>query len=427
VDLPPHAGGRPALPAEALPAAVRRRLVRAAATGRPVSAYLYDPAVAAATARAVKHALPPWAEVFYAVKANRHPAILAALAGAVDGFDVASKLEVDAVAAAAGPRRLLATGPAKHLALLRELVGAGAELVNVESALELDRLDGVAAAAGRSVRALVRVNPRRAAPQGALVLGGEPTAFGVDEADLGAVLAAARTAAHVDVVGFHLHVACNVLDAGAYAAYVRWALDWAASTATRHGVDLRVVDVGGGLGVDFADGDHLDLHRLASELARVHPPAGCRVIFEPGRLLVAEAGWYAAEVVDVKRVHGEWFAVLRGGIAHFLLPCSWDLLHPFAVVPVDRWPEAAAGRARPEVRDAAVTVVGELCTSEDTLARHWRVERIRVGDVVVFPRAGAYGREFAIAGFLGHPEPETWTIGTSLSEFRATEIVMYSS
>jgi diaminopimelate decarboxylase len=235
----------------------------------------------------------------------------------------------------------------------------------------------------------------------------------VDEADVGAVLAAARRAAHVEVVGFHLHVACNVLDAGAYAAYVRWALDWAAATAARHGIDLQVVDVGGGPGVDFADGHHLDLDRLAEELAGSAAPAGCRVVFEPGRLLVAEAGWYAAEVVDVKRVHGDWFAVVRGGIAQFLLPCSWDLLHPFAVVPVDPWAEAAPGRRRPEVCDAPVTVVGELCTSEDTLARHWRVGRVRVGDVVVFPRAGAYGREFAITPFLGHPAADAWLIDTS--------------
>ena len=97
--------------------------------------------------------------------------------------------------------------------------------------------------------------------------------------------------------------------------------------------------------------------------------------------------------------YGTAFAVLRGGINHFQLPASWDLVHPFAVLPVEDWP---AGLPRPEAR-GNVTVVGELCTPEDTLARDVRVERVRAGDVVVFPLAGAYGWEFAMPNFLGRP------------------------
>ncbi len=124
------------------------------------------------------------------------------------------------------------------------------------------------------------------------------------------------------------------------------------------------------------------------------------MLFEPGRYLVTECGYYAAEVTDLKHAYGTTFAILRGGINHFQLPTSWDIVHNFAVLPIQAWPDPFP---RPEVAGASITVVGELCTPEDTLARDVKVGRIRPGDVVVFPMAGSYGYEFAMPEFLGHP------------------------
>ena len=86
----------------------------------------------------------------------------------------------------------------------------------------------------------------------------------------------------------------------------------------------------------------------------------------------------------------KWF--VRGGINHFQIPTSWDILHRFAVLPVDEWPHPYP---RPELRDTPITVVGELCTPEDTLARDMVVSCVRPGDIVVFTMAGSYGYEFA--------------------------------
>ena len=167
-----------------------------------------------------------------------------------------------------------------------------------------------------------------------------------------------------------------------------------------HGLDLRIVDVGGGIGVPFGGEEPFDVKEFGARLADLTPPPGCRVVFEPGRYLVTDAGWYAAEVVDVKHAYGTWFVVLRGGINHFQLPTSWEITHRFAVLPVPQWPHPYP---RPEVRDHPVTVVGELCTTEDTLARDVTVTSVRAGDLVVFPMAGSYGWEFAMPAFLGHP------------------------
>lgn len=404
MQLPPCAS-RPALPTSALPQQLVLTLSLAAAAGNPVAGYWYDGSAAEARARRLRAASPDWVEVCFAVKATSHLPVLARLAAAVDGFEVASESEtLLAGAASAGLRRtrLVAAGPAKSPALLGALVDADA-LVTVESALELQRLATVATARGRVAQVLIRVNPRRVPVSGSLVMGGTATQFGIPEDDVAGVLVVAATLAGIDVVGFHVHAVCQNLDAAAHAAYVGWCVDWSLKTAAVEGVDLRIVDVGGGIGVSFEGEPEFDVEAFGRALRAIAPPPGVRVVLEPGRWLTAETGWYAADVVDVKRAYGTSFVVLRGGINHFQLPTSWDIVHRFAVVPVDCWP---AGLPRPQVTSAPVTVVGPLCTTEDTLACDVVVERVRAGDIVVFPYAGAYGWEFAMPAFLGH-QPAT--------------------
>jgi 2-[(L-alanin-3-ylcarbamoyl)methyl]-2-hydroxybutanedioate decarboxylase len=132
-------------------------------------------------------------------------------------------------------------------------------------------------------------------------------------------------------------------------------------------------------------------------------PDGTELVFEPGRLLAADAGVYAAEVLELKRTHGRWFAVLRGGTHHFRLPAAWGYSHPFAVLPSDDWRYPFD---RPEVRDVEVDAVGELCTPRDVLTRGQRVDRLRIGDVLLFARTGAYGWDISHHEFLRHAYPQ---------------------
>ena len=201
------------------------------------------------------------------------------------------------------------------------------------------------------------------------------------------------------MIGFHLHAVSNNLDAAAHAAFVADALRWSAATAARHGLDLRVVNVGGGFGVDYLATPPSTWPRCAGCCP---DPGDVELVVEPGRFLAADAGWYAAEVLDLKQTHGRWFAVLRGGTHHFRLPAAWGYSHPFTVLPVDDWPHPWP---RPQVEDAAVDAVGELCTPRDVLARGQPVDRLRVGDVLVFARTGAYGWDISHHDFLRHDPP----------------------
>ena len=359
------------------------------ALARPVCAYVYDLAVLRARVAEVRASLPGSATLLYAVKANGHPAVVRTLATACDGLEVASGGELR-LARAAGARRIVFGGPGKTDAELAAARAAGA-LINAESVHELRRI----AALGGRPDVVLRVNRPGAALSGSHAMTGTPTPFGLDPAQL----AAAFAVSGVRIIGFHLHAVSNNMDGAAHASFVTSALAWSRRTAAEFGMTLRVVNVGGGFGVDYPGGGAMDLGPLRS----VAVPRGVELIFEPGRYLAADAGWYVTEVLDLKTTHGRTFAVLRGGTHHFRLPAAWGYSHPFMVVPVPSWPYPYP---RPEVSDVEVDAVGELCTPRDVLARGRHVSRLRVGDLLVFGRAGAYGWDISHHEFLRHDPPE---------------------
>ncbi len=356
----------------------------------PVCAYVYDTAALRARATMVRHGLPPTATILYAMKANGHRAVLSTLAAACDGLEVASGGEL-ALAVAAGAKRIVFGGPAKTDTELAAALAAGA-LINVESVHELRRL---AALAASPPPVCLRVNRAGGGLHGSHTMTGAPTPFGIDEAQL----AEAARLPGVRIIGFHLHAVSNNLDGKAHAAFVTDAIGWSRRTAAALGIDLRVVNVGGGFGVDYLSDASMDLTPLRS----IAVPPGLDLIFEPGRFLAADAGAYCAEVLDLKTTHGRTFAVLRGGTHHFRLPAAWGYSHPFTVVPVDAWPHPYP---RPRVTDTAVDAVGELCTPRDVLTRGQHVAELRAGDILVFGRAGAYGWDISHHEFLRHDPPE---------------------
>lgn len=390
-----------ALGADVIPAPVVAHLL---AQPKPVSGYVYDASEATAQARRLRAALPPWTTLLFAVKSNGYAPVLRALLaeGGVDGLEVASGHEARLAASLLpGGAPLVAAGPAKHPQLLDELLDAGVTVLHAESELELRRISRAVQRHGTRVSVGLRVNPARVALAGTLSMGGRGSAFGIPEPEVPAAIALAEGLPGIDLVGFHMHAVSGNRDARAHASYVGWVLQWSAETARTQGVDLRWVDVGGGLGVSYDGARELDLAVLAEELDRLEPPAGVEVALEPGRWLAHSCGWYAAEVVDIKDSYGETFAIVRGGIGGYALPPTEDFPFPVAVLPREAWDGPGP---RPERRRTPVTVSGELCTPEDVLVKDVVMEHVRVGDLLVFPQAGAYGHEFALSAFLGHPE-----------------------
>ncbi|GAT69763.1 decarboxylase [Planomonospora sphaerica] len=374
-----------------------------AVPGEP-PAYVYDLRELDAHAAEVRAALDG-VELHYAVKANPDPELLRVLARYVDGFEVASGGELAHVRALFPEVPVALGGPGKTDAELAAAVrpadgpgcpgGSGGRegsggappvhRLHVESPGELRRL----LALGRPADVLLRVNLDLPVEGASLAMGGGATPFGMDPGGVDECLSLLHGQDLVRWRGVHAHLASG-LDAPRMLGLAEAVLDYA------RGVGATEVNLGGGMGVSYADPDaRFDWKAYGAGLAGLRRP-GELLRVEPGRSLTVYCGRYVTRVIDVKRVHGELFAVVAGGTHHLRTPATKGHDQPLAA-----WTSAGGPGAPGE----PVTIVGQLCTPKDVLARRAPV-RLEPGDVVEFAMAGAYAWNISHHDFLMHPRPD---------------------
>lgn len=350
----------------------------------PLAAFVYDLGALRAHCRRLRGALPAGVELFYAIKANSELPLLEVIEQELHGFEVASGGELALLHEHFPTTPVLFGGPGKTDSELRQALAHPVEILHVESLWELERLRGARA------DVLLRVNPAlEHAEDSPMLMAGRPSPFGMEPADLPRAFELLQ-GTELRCLGFHLHTRSLQLDAANHLqlleAYFALARTWG---------PLTQLNVGGGIGVNY--------RRPAEQFpweafcAALRPPPDVLVRFECGRFVTAFCGYYAMEVLDLKRSHGEVFAVCRGGTHHFRLPAAQGHSHPFEVLP---------GRRRGRVMtNLALNVVGQLCTPKDRLATGAPVDEVGIGDLLVFPLAGAYGWNISHQQFLRHPPP----------------------
>lgn len=377
-------------------------------TGHAGPSYWYDLAGLATSTAAIRAALPAGVELLYAMKANPDPGILRALAPYVHGFEAASGGELRHLAEVfPGTAPAAFGGPGKTDTELAAGLAARVRRFHVESPTELRRLALLATARGAVADVLLRVNLPVPIAGAVLVMGGRPSPFGMSPDD-------ARGCARLDlpgvrIRGVHAHLSSG-LSAPAAAGAARTIVGWAVAE-----LDAREVNVGGGMAVDYTDPEaRFDWPAYGSALADLlvaHPGRILRI--EPGRALTAHCGCYRTEVLDVKSSGDEWFVVVAGGTHHFRTPAAKGHSQPFTVVPRPDWTYPFP---RPVTGTGPVTIVGQLCTPKDVLARVPDAAelpppgRIAAGDTIVFGMAGAYAWNISHRDFLMH-EPPTFRTG----------------
>jgi diaminopimelate decarboxylase len=348
----------------------------------------------------LRAALPDQVALHYAVKANPYAPLLRAMAGLVDGFDIASGGELDMVRAAGiDPARISFAGPGKRDAELEAAIAAGVTL-NLESEGEAARALAIADRLGAVPKLAVRVNPDFDLKGSGMKMGGGAKPFGVDAERVPALV---RTilAAGADWQGFHIFAGSQALDAGAIADTQAQTIALAARLAREVGRPLPKCNLGGGFGIPYFPGDApLDLpavgRALGERLAELPPELSeTKFCVELGRYLVGEAGVYLTRIVDRKQSHGEVYLVTDGGLHHQLAASG-----NFGTVVRRNYPVAIASRFDAPVEEEA-NVVGCLCTPLDRLADKAGFPRAEVGDLVAVFCAGAYGASASPAMFLG--------------------------
>ena len=351
----------------------------------------------------LRSAAGPRFEIAYAVKANPSLAVLSILADLDLGADVASRGELRAARRAGfSARRLLATGPSKSDADLEALIRAGVGQIHAEGPEELERMEAIAERLGKKVRVGLRLNPEWGIEERRTIIGGPGAKkFGFDLPSARRALRERARFPHLSIGGFQVFNASNVLDAEALALNARRVLELSVSLGKAFGVSLRVVDFGGGLGVPYQDGEKpLDLRMLARGLAALARDAekeptlsGTRLVFEPGRFLVAEAGEYVVRVVGTKMSRGSLYVLVDGGVHHLARPALIGTPHRVRAV------SPRGGRSR------SCVVAGPLCTSLDVFHPAAKLPLPERGDLLSVENAGAYGFTESMPLFLSHEWP----------------------
>ncbi len=339
-------------------------------------------------------------DICYSLKANPNPAVCGVLVHAGAGAEVSSPAEL-ATALAAGFARdsILYVAPAKTPTDIERVLTSGIHAIVADSAQELEIIEQQAARLGRPTRVLLRINTMEQQPEAKEVMVGGPSKFGFDEERVAADVSGVKLE-HARITGIQVYSASQVLDRSWLATHIEYVFNLARKLSRDMGFKLESVDFGGGFGVPMHDREaELDLVGLAEAVAgplagfRADYP-GCRLFFESGRFLAAEAGVFVTRVVRVKESRGRVFAICDGGMNAFSRPVFMRIKHPARLL--NRLGEHAT---------AHVDVCGPICTPLDCIARDAHLPIPKAGDFVGLLNAGAYGYTMSLLDFMSRGRP----------------------
>jgi diaminopimelate decarboxylase len=322
--------------------------------------------------------------VCYAMKANSNQSVLRTLAKLGAGADVVSGGELKrALAAGIPPEKILFSGIGKTGAELRAALAEDILCINVESEPELDLLSRLAVETGRTARISIRVNPDvDSGTHAKISTGKSENKFGIPLAQARAVYARAAKLPGLRVTGVDVHIGSQITDLVPLEAAFRILTEFV-QTLRADGHTISHVDFGGGLGIPY----YMDREAppepaaYAAMVKRVTHNLGCTLMFEPGRLIVGNAGILVTRVIYMKHGETKNFVIIDAAMNDLIRPTLYEAHHD--ILPV----VAAAAGARKIVAD----VVGPVCESGDYLAQGRSMPEPKSGDLLAIMTAGAYG------------------------------------
>jgi diaminopimelate decarboxylase len=322
--------------------------------------------------------------VCYAMKANSNQAVIATLARLGAGADVVSEGELmRARQAGIAPEKIMFSGVGKTARELALAVDEGILCVNVESEPELELLATIAAAKGTRADISIRVNPDVDPRTHAKIATGKAeNKFGIPISRAREVYARAAKLDGVRVVGVDMHIGSQITELDPFNDAFALLAEFV-GVLRADGHVISHVDLGGGLGIPYREDNEPppNPEAYAAVVKRATRDLGCRLIFEPGRLIVGNAGILVTRVLYVKRGEAKTFVIVDAGMNDLVRPTLYEAHHDIRPVK-----QAAVGAPR-----IAADVVGPVCESGDFLALGRAIVAPRPGDLLAVMTAGAYG------------------------------------
>ncbi len=357
----------------------------AKAVGTPF--YCYSTATLVRHFRVFKEALADNnALIAYAVKANDTLAVLKTLAQEGSGADVVSGGEIHAaLAAGIAPRSIVFSGVGKTRAEMEYALSQDIFQFNVESEAELHLLSTIASSLKKTAPIALRVNPD-VIPQthAKISTGQKESKFGVPIGEALALYANAAQLPGINVQGVSVHIGSQLTNLAPFASAFGRVVELVRELR-KNGSAITTLDLGGGLGIPYGNTDAPPLPEAYAEIVKTATKGvDCRLIFEPGRVIVGNAGILVTEVIYVKHSETRRFIIVDAGMNDLARPTLYNAWHDIVPVKVDE-----------NAKTERVDVVGPVCETGDIFASDRLLRVPNAGDLLVFRSAGAYGASMA--------------------------------
>ncbi len=379
--------------------------------GTPV--YVYSKQALKQTTRALKNAFRSHPTLpCYAVKANGNLSVLREIFAEGFGADVVSAGEFErALIGGARPDEIVFSGVGKTDAEMEQALKAGILTFNVESLDELDRLAAVGVRTGKPVPICLRINPNIDAKTNPYIATGlYTTKFGIAESDLGAALDRVRAHKGLRLRGLDTHIGSQITELGPFAEMASRMAELSVKVRDQ-GFPLDLIDLGGGLGIRYDDEAVPSAEAYAETLLKAVKPTGLRLVLEPGRWIVGNAGVLVTRVIGTKQTPAKKFLIVDAAMNDLARPALYEAFHSVNPAKENAWSN--------ELGD----VVGPICESGDFLAKDRKLPDAKAGDLLVIGSCGAYASSMASRYNCRPLSPEVLVDGDAFRIVRPRETV----
>ncbi len=318
--------------------------------------------------------------ICYSVKANSNLAVLKTFASLGAGFDIVSGGELRRVLKAGGdPSKVVFSGVGKTEEEMELAIDAGILFFNIESTEELYVLNKVANGLGKKARVAIRVNPDidpKTHPY--ISTGLKKSKFGIEIDKAVEVYKGAAGMSGIEVVGLDAHIGSQIFDLSPFAASVKKLVDLA-EVLRGEGIEIRYIDIGGGLGIRYKKEDVPPDPAQYAKLIIKEIDAKYKLLLEPGRWLVGNAGALLTKVLYIKQGTTKRFVIVDAAMNDLIRPAFYDSYHEIVTADADL------------ENEEVVDIVGPVCESGDFLAQDRKLPWVAKDDLLVVLSAGAYG------------------------------------
>lgn len=318
--------------------------------------------------------------VCFAVKANSNLSILKLLSKEGSGADIVSGGELfRALKAGIEPQKIVFAGIGKTDEEIAFALKSNILMFNVESSLEMKKINEVAGSLGIRARVALRVNPDiDPLTHPYIATGLRKSKFGIAINQALQEYQTATTLPNIEIVGIHKHIGSQITEVKPFVAAMERILNLVAQLKEA-GIKIKYIDAGGGLGIRYGEEEPPHPRELGAALLPMIKDIDCTLIFEPGRVIVGNAGILVTKVLYLKSGEAKNFVIIDAGMNDLIRPSLYDAYHEIAPVEKKKTPLITAD------------VVGPICESGDFLAREREIAKPEPGDHLAVMSAGAYG------------------------------------